>query len=71
MKHVTLRAARQRRGLTQEQLESASGVSQTVISKIERGESIAPTFETVIKLADALGIDPRALKFGQSQEAVA
>lgn len=68
VKHLTLREIRHRRGLTQEQLESASGVSQAVISKLERGESVAPTFETVVKLADALRVDPRAFKFGHSGE---
>ena len=70
MKHITLRDARKRRGLTQEQLESESGVSQAVISKLERGDVTDPASSTVLKLAKALRLDPRALRFGQS-EAVA
>jgi transcriptional regulator with XRE-family HTH domain len=66
---MTLREARRRRGLTQEQLEAASGVSQTVISKLERGGSTNPAYGTVVNLADALGVDPRALVF--HREAVA
>lgn len=64
MKQLTLREARDRRELTQEELESLSGVSQAVISKIERGEAIDPASSTLLKLAAALRIDPRALKFG-------
>lgn len=56
-----------KRGLTQEQLELASGVSQAVISSIERGVVQDPNSSTMMKLADALRIDPRALKFGASE----
>jgi transcriptional regulator with XRE-family HTH domain len=71
MKRLTLREARARRGLTQEQLEAASGVSQAVISAIERGVVNDPNSSTVMKLAAALNMDPRVLKFGHSDEAVA
>jgi transcriptional regulator with XRE-family HTH domain len=64
VKRITLREARQRRGLTQEQLESLSGVTQANISAIERGAVQDPNSSTLIKLADALGLDPRALRFG-------
>jgi transcriptional regulator with XRE-family HTH domain len=67
VKRIYLRAARERRGLTQEQLEESSGVPQAVISKLERNPDARPTFDTVIKLADALGVDPRALRFGQPE----
>lgn len=67
MKHVTLKEARKRRGLTQEQLEKLSGIEQAVISRYERGAVGNPSFETVVKLADALKIDPRALRFGQRE----
>lgn len=69
MKPITLREARTRRGLTQEQLETESGVSQAVISKIERGNVVDPASSTVLKLAATLQIDPRALVFGR--EAIA
>lgn len=71
MKQLTLREARLRRGLTQEQLEEASGVDQAVISKIERGVVADPASSTVLKLASGLRMDPRALKFGQRESAVA
>lgn len=66
MKHVTVREARHRKGWTQEQLEAESGVSQAVISNIERGETPDPASSTVMKLAAALDIDPRALRFGEA-----
>lgn len=61
VKHMTLREARRRIGLTQEQLEAKSGVSQTVISKIERGEVMDPASSTLLALSAALGLDPRVL----------
>lgn len=63
MKAIYLRAARERKCLTQEQLEAASGVSQGVISRLER-ENVDPAFSTVTKLAAALDVDPRQLRFG-------
>jgi transcriptional regulator with XRE-family HTH domain len=66
MKQITLRDARKRRGITQEQLERESGVSQAVISRIERGDVLDPASSTVMKLAAALDVDPRALVFGQA-----
>jgi len=70
VKHITLREARKRRGLTQEQLESESGVSQAVISNIERGVVTDPASSTVFKLAAALDVDPRSLRF-EEREAIA
>lgn len=66
---LTLREARKRRGLTQEQLEKKSGVSQAVISKIERGETPDPASSSVLKLAAALDVDPRRLRFGRRRAA--
>jgi transcriptional regulator with XRE-family HTH domain len=71
VKQLTLREARLRRGLTQEQLEAASGIPQSHISKLERGAVADPASSIVLKLATALRIDPRVLKFGQRDEAVA
>lgn len=68
MKHITLRAARKRVGLTQVELAAASGVDQTAISKLEVGTVTSPTFATVLKLAKALGIDAEQLQFGADRE---
>lgn len=67
MKPIYLRTARERAGLTQEQLETKSGVPQTVISKLERNRAARPAFGTVVNLADALDVDPRRLRFGQPE----
>lgn len=47
-------AARKARGLRQIDLAELSGIAQSDISRIERGQ-IAPTAPTLLKLADALG----------------
>lgn len=67
VKHLTLQQARKDRGLTQEQLEAESGVSQAAISSIERGLVTNPAFSTVLKLAKALGVRPEQLRFAQRQ----
>ena len=46
---------RREKGLTQEQVESASGFSQQYLSGLERGRR-NPTIVTLYELADALGV---------------
>lgn len=65
VKQLTLREARERRGWTQERLESESGVEQSVISRLERGANANPTYDTVQKLEVALKVRRGALVFGQ------
>jgi DNA-binding XRE family transcriptional regulator len=48
-----LAVARERKGLTQKQLAKLSGIQQSEISKIERGQ-INPTIETVARMAGPL-----------------
>lgn len=48
-------SARKARNLRQSDLAELSGVAQADISRIERGQ-IAPTVPTLLKLADALGV---------------
>lgn len=67
MKSLTLREARKQKGWTQDVLAAKSGINQTTISCIETGGVTRPAFITVVKLAAALGIDPRVLRFGQSE----
>jgi transcriptional regulator with XRE-family HTH domain len=53
-----VRTMRVTAGLSQEQLARAAGVSQSVISDIERGAGkIGPSFETMVRLATASGMD--------------
>lgn len=49
-----LRQARERHGLTQNQLAIRARTSQAAISRIERG-LVSPTVETLEKLLDLLG----------------
>ena len=65
---MALREARARRNWTQEQLEAASGVDQGLISRLERGTSTNPTFDTVQKLEAALKLRRGTLVFGQVME---
>jgi transcriptional regulator with XRE-family HTH domain len=51
-----LRIARSKAGMTLTELEAASGVGASTISKIERGVS-RPQAGTLHKLADALGVE--------------
>lgn len=67
VRHTTVRAAREKRGWTQEQLEAASGIDQGVISRLERGESTNPTIDTVRKLEAALGLKPGVLVFREPE----
>jgi transcriptional regulator with XRE-family HTH domain len=46
---------RRERGLTQEQVEAASGFSQQYLSGLERGQR-NPTIVTVYELAQAIGV---------------
>jgi SOS-response transcriptional repressor LexA len=61
-----LKQARKEANLTQEQLADISGVSQTDISKIERGK--IQNTPSVIPLALALRIDPVVLQTGEPSD---
>ncbi|HSS35685.1 MAG TPA: helix-turn-helix transcriptional regulator, partial [Patescibacteria group bacterium] len=52
---VALRDARHRSGLTQAEVGDAAGVSQTLVSGIERGHGAATSVETLARLAAAVG----------------
>jgi len=51
---MRLRKERKAAGLTQAELSKLAKVPQGSISKMERGELLAPTFETLDRLARAL-----------------
>lgn len=59
---MTLRAARRRKGLTQDALAEKSGVDQTHISSIEIGRRV-PSEDVKERLAKALGIAPSRIRF--------
>lgn len=55
--------ARQRRGLSQDDLAELAGMHRTAISLLER-RGRDPRLETIVKLARALGVKPTALMRG-------
>ena len=57
-----LRARRHRleRGLSQERLAEAAGLSQRYLSVLERGEN-SPTLNVIVRLAAALDLSPAEL----------
>jgi len=61
-----LRWARERQLLTQEALAARAGVLDVTISRTENGHT-TPTVGTLRKLADALGVDPVWLRFGEGE----
>lgn len=51
-----VRQLRTERELTQKELARRGGVSHSALSKIENSQ-LSPTFETILRIADGLGID--------------
>ena len=58
---IPLRTARRLAKLTQPELAERSGVSQTTISALERGVNKKPTWDSVIRLSKALGVEPHEI----------
>jgi transcriptional regulator with XRE-family HTH domain len=56
----SVRAKRSKRFMTQEQLASAAGISPRQLVRIERDE-VEPRFSTILKLAEALEVEPSEL----------
>jgi len=52
-----VRALREERGLTQDQLAERAGVSATYIGFIERGDNV-PTLTIILQIASALKVRP-------------
>jgi transcriptional regulator with XRE-family HTH domain len=57
---TAIRKLRHDRGLTQEALAHRSGITVGHLSKIERGVA-NPSWETVVAIADGLGLPPAQL----------
>jgi transcriptional regulator with XRE-family HTH domain len=55
-----VRAERIKRFWTQERLAARAALSQKALSKIENNE-VEPRFSTILKIAEALGIEPSQL----------
>lgn len=61
-----LREARELKRLTQEELAAKSGVSRQTIIAIETVDGYNTTFNTLVKLADALGMTVDQIFFADS-----
>ena len=57
---AAVRRLREARGLTQETLAEAAGISATYVGFIERGDSI-PTLSVILQIAGALKVRPAEL----------
>lgn len=53
---LRVRSIRVSRKLTQEELAEEAGLSPEYVSRIERGKA-SPSFETIISIASALGVE--------------
>ena len=62
-----IREARKASRVTQVELAARTGVAHSTLVRIERGQA-RPRIETVAKFAEALGVDPRWLAFGDGPE---
>lgn len=62
---IGLRWWRRARGLTQRELAARSGVQQRTISRLESGLVEEPRTRTLLKLSEALGVEPFDLLFGE------
>ncbi|MFD5315244.1 helix-turn-helix domain-containing protein [Streptomyces sp. NPDC127098] len=62
-----LRDTRKRRGLSQRDLAKRSGVSYSLVRKLEQGDRQSTTMETVRKLADALNVPTSSLVTATSE----
>jgi transcriptional regulator with XRE-family HTH domain len=51
-----LRAVRERRGITLKQVAGKAGVSESLVSQIERNK-VSPSVDTLLSIADVLGVD--------------
>lgn len=56
---MTLREARDLRGLTQEQLADRAGVDQATISNLENGRVQFPSWDTVARVCGVLKVKPQ------------
>jgi transcriptional regulator with XRE-family HTH domain len=65
-----LRALRKEAGMTQEKLARLADVSNATVFKLETVEGQDPSWSTVCKLADALGVSVQEFRDGDQPDAV-
>ena len=56
-----VRVLRRRNFMTQEQLAKAAGISHRTLVNVETNKVTEPHFSTILKLAEALGVEPSQL----------
>lgn len=59
--HQAIAFARECSGLTLRELESKTGISNALLSQIERGDVKNPSFRNVVKISRALGVTLKRL----------
>ncbi len=52
---VQLKAAREKMGLSLSDLTERTGMDRSALSKLETGQRVNPTIETLVRYADAVG----------------
>ena len=57
---AAVRGLRANRQVSQEQLSLAAGLHRNYVGRLERAE-LSPTFEPLVAIARALGVDPEEL----------
>lgn len=67
----SLKQFRKMRGLTQRELAEKSGISYSMVSKLESGEQNNPSFETIEKISSALQIPPSSLLDSEYEKLIA
>lgn len=58
---ISLKAARVNAGLTQKQVEDATGIARSTLIRWERGDTI-PSRENLTRLCKLYGIEPEELR---------
>jgi transcriptional regulator with XRE-family HTH domain len=63
LQNATMELKKYRRiaGLTQQKLADKSGVDKSLISRLERGKRQTASYETIVRLARALNLEPEEL----------
>lgn len=59
----TIKSIRKRKGLSQQELATLSGISQTYLSQIEKSERQSPTIDVLQKISEALDLPYPVLEF--------
>lgn len=65
-----IKDVREARGMTQEELAQASGVSRVTISGLENGTTRATTTKTLVAIACALGVSVDQIFFSESVQPI-